>query len=109
MNRVYSLIHPDLVSIPFTYASAVVLPLMGFWNSVIYITTSWGACKNLFFDCSVGACEIKCLTISLLPTLRRRRGRFRDEHGAVVKKGRDETSLSDSTRGLAYGNTGHMV
>ncbi|KAL8930462.1 MAG: hypothetical protein Q9208_000646 [Pyrenodesmia sp. 3 TL-2023] len=24
----------DLVSIPFTYASAVVLPLMGFWNSV---------------------------------------------------------------------------
>ena len=33
---------------PFTYASSVVLPLMGFWNSVIYITTSWTACKFLF-------------------------------------------------------------
>ena len=43
VNRVYSLIHPDLISVPFTYASGVVLPLMGFWNSVIYITTSWTA------------------------------------------------------------------
>lgn len=48
INRVYSLVHPDLVSVPFTYASGVVLPLMGFWNSVIYITTSWTPCKMLF-------------------------------------------------------------
>jgi hypothetical protein len=48
MNRVYSLIYPGRVSVPFTYASSVVLPLMGFWNSVIYIVTSWAACKLLF-------------------------------------------------------------
>ena len=48
INRVYSLIHPSLVSLPFTYASGVVLPLMGFWNSVIYITTSWAAVRLLF-------------------------------------------------------------
>lgn len=48
MNRVYSLIHPALVSLPFSYASGIVLPLMGFWNSVIYITTSWGAVRLLF-------------------------------------------------------------
>ena len=48
VNRVYSLIYPGHVSVPFTYASSVVLPLMGFWNSLIYITTSWTACKLLF-------------------------------------------------------------
>lgn len=48
INRVYSLIHPSLVSLPFTYASGIVLPLMGFWNSVIYITTSWAAVRLLF-------------------------------------------------------------
>lgn len=48
INRVYSLIYPDLISVPFSYASGVVLPLMGFWNSVIYITTSWAAVKMLF-------------------------------------------------------------
>lgn len=48
VNRVYSLIHPELVTLPFTYASGVVLPLMGFWNSVIYITTSWTAVRLLF-------------------------------------------------------------
>ena len=47
VNRVYSLIHPELVSLPFTFASGIVLPLMGFWNSVIYITTSWKAVKLL--------------------------------------------------------------
>lgn len=48
VNRAYSLVHPDLVSVPFTYASGIVLPLMGFWNSVIYITTSWPAVRGLF-------------------------------------------------------------
>ena len=48
INRVYSLIHPDAVSVEYAYAAGVVLSLMGFWNSVIYIATSWRACKNLF-------------------------------------------------------------
>ena len=48
INRVYSLIHPEAVSVEYAYAAGVVLSLMGFWNSVIYIATSWRACKKLF-------------------------------------------------------------
>lgn len=48
MNRLYSLVHPDRVSLPFSYASAVVLPLLGFWNAVIFFTSSREAVKTLF-------------------------------------------------------------
>ena len=48
INRVYSLIYPNSVSVPYAYAAGVVISLMGFWNSVIYITTSRAACKTLF-------------------------------------------------------------
>ncbi|MCJ1391201.1 hypothetical protein MMC18_004063 [Xylographa bjoerkii] len=45
--RVYSLAHPGTTSWPLAYAAGLVLPLMGFWNSVIYITTSWSAVTHL--------------------------------------------------------------
>ena len=48
IDRVYPLIHPSLVSPRFTYGAGIVLPLMGFWNSIIYITTSWAAVRLLF-------------------------------------------------------------
>lgn len=48
INRVYSLIYPEEISVPYAYAAGVVLSLMGFWNSVIYITTSRAACRTLF-------------------------------------------------------------
>ena len=48
INRVYSLVYPDSVSVPYAYAAGVVLSLMGFWNSVIYIATSRAACRTLF-------------------------------------------------------------
>jgi hypothetical protein len=48
MNRFYSLVHPDRVSFPLLYISALVLPLQGFWNAVIYIATSLPACKALY-------------------------------------------------------------
>ncbi|KAH6655004.1 G-protein coupled receptor [Truncatella angustata] len=44
-NRVYSVVHPGFASVPLEFMSAVVLPLQGFWNAVIYISTSWSACK----------------------------------------------------------------
>jgi hypothetical protein len=47
-NRVYSAVHKDQVSLPLEYASALVLPLQGFWNAVIYATTSLQACKELW-------------------------------------------------------------
>lgn len=49
-NRVYGVVQPDGVSLPLEYTSAFVLPLQGFWNAVIYIVTSWKACKTLWDD-----------------------------------------------------------
>lgn len=50
INRVYSLIYPESISVPYAFAAGVVLSLMGFWNSVIYITTSRAACRTLFLS-----------------------------------------------------------
>jgi len=46
-NRVYSVVYPGQISIALTFASAFVLPLQGFWNFLIYTTTSLEACKEL--------------------------------------------------------------
>jgi hypothetical protein len=44
-NRLYPLFVVGRVSFPLNVASAVVLPLQGFWNAIIYFTTSRAACK----------------------------------------------------------------
>ncbi|KAI1486071.1 hypothetical protein F5X96DRAFT_272010 [Biscogniauxia mediterranea] len=49
-NRVYSVIHVNETSVPLEIISAVVLPLQGFWNAIIYIVTSWSAVKLFFTD-----------------------------------------------------------
>lgn len=41
INRVYTLIYPNKASYGLNIAAAVVLPLQGVWNAVIYFTTSW--------------------------------------------------------------------
>ena len=48
VNRVYTVVWPNVIP-PYglSYAAALVLPLTGFWNSIIYVTTSWSACKAL--------------------------------------------------------------
>lgn len=47
-NRVYSVVHPEHISLGLEYASAFVLPLQGFWNAIIYAMTSLPACKELW-------------------------------------------------------------
>jgi hypothetical protein len=49
-NRVYSHLHPHESSVTLQYMSAIVLPLQGFWNAVIYAFTSAAACKKLAND-----------------------------------------------------------
>lgn len=49
-NRLYSLAVSGEISLPLEYMSAFVLPLQGFWNAIIYCTTSWKACKMLAED-----------------------------------------------------------
>ncbi|KAI1827862.1 G-protein coupled receptor [Xylaria intraflava] len=47
-NRVYSLVHGGENSEALLILAAIVLPLQGFWNGIIYMVTSWAAVK-LFF------------------------------------------------------------
>ncbi|KAK7967403.1 uncharacterized protein PG986_001680 [Apiospora aurea] len=49
-NRLYSLVHPGEISYPLEIMSAIVLPLQGFWNALIYMVTSWSGCKMFFSD-----------------------------------------------------------
>ena len=91
INRAYSLVHPSLVSLPFTYASGIVLPLMGFWNSVIYITTSWATVRLLLS----GRLNVKT------PTLKQSSTGFNSRPSLGVKKW---TGMEDeSVKGLAVG------
>lgn len=53
-NRVYSVVHPNQVSVALSYASALVLPLQGLWNSIIYTTTSLSACRELWANTKAG-------------------------------------------------------
>jgi hypothetical protein len=41
INRVYTLVYPQRFNFGLNMASAVVLPLQGVWNCVIYCATSW--------------------------------------------------------------------
>ncbi|KAL8733672.1 MAG: hypothetical protein Q9181_003488 [Wetmoreana brouardii] len=50
INRVYDLAHPTSASYPLNFVSSLVLPLMGFWNAVIYFVTTRAVCKALFWD-----------------------------------------------------------
>lgn len=49
-NRIYGLIYPDDPSFVLNVASAVLLPLQGLWNTIIYFTTSWTICKTAWED-----------------------------------------------------------
>ncbi|KAL8669762.1 MAG: hypothetical protein Q9168_005656 [Polycauliona sp. 1 TL-2023] len=46
-NRVYSLAHPNRINFPLNYVSALVLPMQGFLNAIVYILTSQTACREL--------------------------------------------------------------
>ncbi|KAF1948336.1 hypothetical protein CC80DRAFT_24250 [Byssothecium circinans] len=45
-NRLQQFIHKDHPMFGLNLASALVLPLQGFWNSMIYISTTWPECKR---------------------------------------------------------------
>ncbi|KAI8627713.1 family A G protein-coupled receptor-like protein [Xylariaceae sp. FL1651] len=49
-NRLYSVINGGESSAFLEIFSAIVLPLQGFWNAIIYTVTSWAAVKMFFSD-----------------------------------------------------------
>lgn len=50
VNRIYNIVRPNDVVFGLNLAAAVVLPLQGFWNAVVYIATSTFAVKSLWQD-----------------------------------------------------------
>ncbi|KAK4184163.1 putative G-protein coupled receptor [Podospora australis] len=49
VNRVYSLMYPERTSYGLNLASAVVLPLQGLWNAVIFTATTWTILREEYF------------------------------------------------------------
>ncbi len=50
INRVWSVVYDGQVSWGYSFAAGFVLPLMGFWNAVIYIITSWDMITALIWE-----------------------------------------------------------
>lgn len=50
VNRAYSLAYPNSHNFALNYVSSFVLPLQGFWNSIIYMSISWPAFKTVYRD-----------------------------------------------------------
>ncbi len=50
VNRVYGLRFPNNPSFALNVCSSIVLPLQGFWNTVIYFTTSLPICKRVWAE-----------------------------------------------------------
>ena len=48
INRLYSISHPNNLVFWLNYIETLVLPLQGFFNSLVYIVTSQTACRNLW-------------------------------------------------------------
>ncbi|KAI0911829.1 hypothetical protein F4823DRAFT_560584 [Ustulina deusta] len=46
INRVHDIVNPNEFSYPLNLASAIVLPLQGLWNAVIFFSTSWPALRR---------------------------------------------------------------
>ncbi|KAI0863306.1 hypothetical protein F4860DRAFT_502085 [Xylaria cubensis] len=46
INRVHDIVNPQEFSYPLNLASAIVLPLQGLWNAVIFFSTSWVALRQ---------------------------------------------------------------
>ncbi|TVY83029.1 Cyclic AMP receptor-like protein A [Lachnellula suecica] len=41
VNRVYALVHPNVVNFPLNYVSSFVFPLQGFWNAISFVEGSY--------------------------------------------------------------------
>ncbi|KAL9043438.1 MAG: hypothetical protein Q9214_003378 [Letrouitia sp. 1 TL-2023] len=50
VNRAYALVHPDRVNFGLNYVSALVLPMQGLINVIVYVITSQTATRNLCYS-----------------------------------------------------------
>ncbi len=59
-NRMYAMAHHGATLTPLAFMSALVLPLQGFWNWLIYTVVSWPSCKDLFHNLKARALRLSC-------------------------------------------------
>ncbi|KAK3949625.1 hypothetical protein QBC32DRAFT_219279 [Pseudoneurospora amorphoporcata] len=83
-NRVYSILHHGEISKPLFFASAFVLPLQGFWNAVIYVVTSWAACKELGSALGEVFDVVKYRCMCCVGWRRNKKGGDEDEDGIIL-------------------------
>ncbi|KAL8934820.1 MAG: hypothetical protein Q9211_005033, partial [Gyalolechia sp. 1 TL-2023] len=95
INRIYDLAHPTDVSYPLNFVSAIVLPLMGFWNGVIYFATTRAVCNALLWDLVDRWAPKKKPSLARSPTSSRNLSEVKE--GKRIKSG----SATDSLTGLA--------
>ena len=97
VNRVRAIVYPTSpASFAFSYAAAFVLPLTGFWNSLVYITTSWSSCKELWKEDIAPALGISAHSAPVLPWASRPIGRSEhvlDRQTARSQRGQKSKSL----------------
>lgn len=83
-NRLYPLIHGGQRSAALQIISALVLPLQGFWNAIIYAVTSWRACKGLLDGLSLARMKARAVRLG----------------GAQHQGSRSYESIDSNTRGM---------
>lgn len=54
------MVHPGPAPFGYNVSAATTLPLLGFWNAVIYTTISWTAVKRLFAGGLGGTSICRC-------------------------------------------------
>jgi hypothetical protein len=86
VNRVYSLVHPDHPLYVLNLISALVLPLQGFWNAMIYIATSWSQC-GIAVQVVFGTRRRR----SGSPTFSKRMAQVRQQHNFHRQRRQDST------------------
>ncbi|TVY84268.1 Cyclic AMP receptor-like protein A [Lachnellula suecica] len=97
VNRVYQLRYPKNPSYALNIGSALVLPLQGFWNTVIYFTTSLSICKSV-----IARLRTRNLPSGFTVLDERREGRVRRHTGKEsdstieLSHGRSQGSVSES-------------
>lgn len=89
INRIYTLFYPDRIVFGLQFAAALVLPLQGFWNAVIYVATSGYACRCMWRDILVFL-GLRKPAVEAVPM--RRRGLSFDSRGGWQAES-DTTSL----------------
>ncbi|KAF2632643.1 hypothetical protein BU25DRAFT_79576 [Macroventuria anomochaeta] len=93
INRLYQIAHPDHPSYGLNVVSALVLPMQGFWNAVIYAQTTWPECKRAY---ATGMSKLKGDAVSKQPS----NDSVRDEsikYNGIIESEGTEMSFEDKS------------